>query len=223
VDAIMARVDGDTHWLGQVRARLADPLGTLVVRHIDALDPATAHSLGAVLEAVAGQPAPWVVATLSVLPAGEPGTDVSLADQFPADVRVPPLRERPEDLSDIVPALILRHAGDPGPHGAAELMQALMRADWPGNARQLESVIQGMVAHRPHGELSLRDLPAAYQRVPWRRLSPMERIERAAILHALEQTGGHKVRAAALLGIGRATLYRKLKELGIADPRETFA
>jgi transcriptional regulator of acetoin/glycerol metabolism len=80
-----------------------------------------------------------------------------------------------------------------------------------------------MVAHRPHGELSLRDLPAAYQRVPWRRLSPMERIERAAILHALEQTGGHKVRAAALLGIGRATLYRKLKELGIADPRETFA
>ena len=102
-------------------------------------------------------------------------------------------------------------------------MQALMRADWPGNVRQLESVIQGMVARHPHGELSLRDLPPAYQRVPWRRLSPMERIERAAILHALEQTGGHKVRAAALLGIGRATLYRKLKELGIADPRETFA
>jgi transcriptional regulator of acetoin/glycerol metabolism len=223
LDAIMARVDGDTHWLGQVRARLGDPLGTLVLRHVDALDASTAHALGGVLEAVSGQPAPWVVATLSVATAGEPGTDVSLADQFPADIRVPPLRERPEDLSDIVPALIVRHAGDPGPHGSAELMQALMRADWPGNVRQLESVIQGMVAHRPHGELSLRDLPAAYQRVPWRRLSPMERIERAAILHALEQTGGHKVRAAALLGIGRATLYRKLKELGIADPRETFA
>jgi transcriptional regulator of acetoin/glycerol metabolism len=223
VDAIMARVDGDAQWLGQVRARLGDPTGTLVLRHIEALDVSTAHALGGLLEAVSGEATPWLVATISTSRDGETGTDVSLADQFPADIRVPPLRERPEDLSDIVPALILRHAGDPGPHSATELMQALMRADWPGNARQLESVIQGMVARHPHGELSLRDLPPAYQRVPWRRLSPMERIERAAILHALEQTGGHKVRAAALLGIGRATLYRKLKELGIADPRETFA
>lgn len=223
VDAIMARVDGDTQWLGQVRARLAEPLGTLVIRHIDALDLSTAHALGAILEAGGAKAQPWVIATQSVLGDAACVVDVSLADQFPADIRVPPLRERPEDLSDIVPALIRRHAGDPGPHPAAELMQALMRADWPGNARQLESVIQGMVARRPHGELTLRDLPAAYQRVPWRRLSPMERIERAAILHALEQTGGHKVRAAAALGIGRATLYRKLKELGIPDPRETFA
>jgi transcriptional regulator of acetoin/glycerol metabolism len=224
IDAIMARVDGDSAWLGQVRARLADPLGTLVVRHLEALDTRTAHALGGLLETVTGEAAPWLVATLTSAGDGELTTDVSLSDQFPADIRVPPLRERPEDISDIVPALIRRHtAADPGAHGAAELMQALMRADWPGNVRQLESVIQGMVARRPHGELTLRDLPAAYQRVPWRRLSPMERIERAAILHALEQTGGHKVRAAALLGIGRATLYRKLKELGIADPRETFA
>jgi transcriptional regulator of acetoin/glycerol metabolism len=222
-DAFMARVDGETTWLGQVRARLAEPGGTLLLRHVEALDARTANALGAVLEAVVGRAAPWVVATLSQATDGESGTDVSLADQFPADIRVPPLSERPEDLSDIVPALILRHAGEPGAHAAAELMQALMRADWPGNVRQLESVIQGMVARRSHGELTLRDLPPAYQRVPWRRLSPMERIERAAILHALEQTGGHKVRAAALLGIGRATLYRKLKELGIADPRETFA
>jgi transcriptional regulator of acetoin/glycerol metabolism len=222
-DAALARVDGEAQWLGVVRTRLAEPGGTLVLRHIEALDASTAQALGCVLEAAAGDPAPWIVATLLLSPDGETGTVISLADQFPADIRIPPLRERPEDISEVVHALIRRHAGEPVPRCAADLMQALMRADWPGNARQLGSVIQGMVARRPRGELTLRDLPPAYQRAPWRRLSPMERIERAAILHALEQTAGQKMRAAALLGIGRATLYRKLKELGIADARETFA
>jgi transcriptional regulator of acetoin/glycerol metabolism len=82
--------------------------------------------------------------------------------------------------------------------------------------RQLESVIQGIVARRPRGVIVLQDLPAEYRSPPWRRLTRLERAEREAILEVLVQTGGNKVRAAALLGISRATLYRRLKQLSIS-------
>jgi len=222
LDATLARLDGEASWLNTVRVRLADPAGMLVLRHLEALDVATAQSLSGVLTEAAGGPAPRIVATLTVAADAAPPGDTTLFDGFPVVLRIPPLRVRPEDISDIVPALLRRHADGQTPRCSADLMQALMRADWPGNVRQLESLIQGMVARRPLGELTLRDLPVELQGVPWRRLSPMERAERAAILQALGQTGGSKVQAAALLGIGRATLYRKLKELGIADARETF-
>jgi transcriptional regulator of acetoin/glycerol metabolism len=80
-----------------------------------------------------------------------------------------------------------------------------------------------VVSRRPAGTVVLQDLPAEYQSVPWRRLTRMERAERQAILQVLAQTGGNKARAAELLGVGRATLYRKLKQLGVTQPRETSA
>jgi transcriptional regulator of acetoin/glycerol metabolism len=116
-----------------------------------------------------------------------------------------------------MPVLLRRHAGGAVPYFSPEALQALIRADWPGNVRQLESVVQGILVRRPTRAITLQDLPAGYQSVPWRRLSPMERAQKQAILDALAQTGGNKARAAGLLGIGRATLYRKLKELGLAE------
>jgi transcriptional regulator of acetoin/glycerol metabolism len=223
LDATLTLVDGATDWLGQVRARLADAQDTLVLRHLDALDAATGRALSGLLAAGPRDAMARVMATVTVSPDAPPAADAALLDSFPAAVRVPPLRERPEDIADIVPALIRRYAVGPSPRCAPDLLQALMRADWPGNVRQLESLIQGMIARRPAWELTLHELPPEFQRFPWRRLSPMERVERAAILQALALTEGNKVRAAAILGIARATLYRKLKELGIADHRETFA
>jgi sigma-54 dependent transcriptional regulator, acetoin dehydrogenase operon transcriptional activator AcoR len=220
-DASLARVDGERLWLSTVRGRLADSRGMLVLQHLESLDVATAHALSGMMPAA--EALPRVVGTLSLPADGTATGETQLLDRFPTAVRVPPLRERPEDIIDIVPALIRRHAGGPGPRCSPDLVQVLMRADWPGNVRQLESLIHGMVARRPVGELTARDLPPEYQRVPWRRLSPMERVERAAILHALAQSSGGKAQAAALLGISRATLYRKLKELGIADTRGPFA
>ncbi|HXM57282.1 MAG TPA: helix-turn-helix domain-containing protein [Candidatus Dormibacteraeota bacterium] len=221
LDAALAPVEGAERWLGELRSRLADPAGTVVLRRLEALDENAVRALDGLLAAARPRAgAPRVVATLTPLPAPRPWAATALIDHFAAVVRVPPLRERPEDVADIVPALIRRHAR-PGPRCSSELLQALMRADWPGNVRQLEGVVHRMVARRPLGELTPRDLPPDLDRPPMRRLSQMERAQRAAILQALAQAEGNKVRAAAALGIARATLYRKMKELGIAGAGST--
>jgi sigma-54 dependent transcriptional regulator, acetoin dehydrogenase operon transcriptional activator AcoR len=221
LDAELTRVDGPRRWLEDVRSRLAERTGSLVLRHVEALDGPTAHALSVLLATERTGAAPRVIATMRT---GQDGArvDPSLVDELPVVLHVPPLRERPEDIADIVPALLNRHADGTSPRCSPQVMQALMRAEWPGNVRQLESVIQGIVARRPLGEITLRDLPAEYQSVPGRRLTRMERAERQAIVDVLAQTGGNKLRAAGLLGVGRATLYRKLKELGIVtDSRDT--
>jgi sigma-54 dependent transcriptional regulator, acetoin dehydrogenase operon transcriptional activator AcoR len=221
LDAELTVVDGAGRWLEDVRSRLGQPRGSLVLRHLEALDAPTAQALGVLLSPRRTEIAPHVIATLRMGPTG-PGGEPSLMDELPIVIHVPPLRERPEDIADILPALLRRHGEAPGPRCSTQVMQVLMRADWPGNVRQMESVIQGVVARRPLGEITLRDLPAEYQSVPRRRLTRMEHAERQAILEVLAMTGGNKVRAAELLGVGRATLYRKLKELAIiTNQRET--
>ena len=223
LDSSLARVGGAKGWLGEVCDRLAGGPGTLVLRHLEALRGSMGRALRGVLTGGAPPgPRARVVATLSLADGAPPAGARAVSDLFPVAIRIPPLRERPEDVADIVPALVRSHASGRGPHCSPELMQALMRADWPGNVRQLESLIQGMVAHRPAGELTLGDLPAEYRRASWRRLGAMERVERETIVQTLALTGGNKVRTAEMLGIGRATLYRKLRELGIADSRRTF-
>jgi transcriptional regulator of acetoin/glycerol metabolism len=218
LDAELTLVDGARRWLESMRFQLGQAEGSLVLRHVDALDAPTAQALAVLLSAQEAGGAPRVIATLRT---GHKSTAVepSLAGELPVAVHVPPLRERPEDIADIVPALLRRHAAGTSLRCSAQVLQALMRADWPGNVRQLESVIQGIVARRPLGEITLRDLPADYKSSPRRRLTRMEHAERQAILEVLDQTGGNKLRAAELLGVGRATLYRKLKELAIVTPR----
>jgi len=195
----------------------------LVLRHLEALDAASARALAAMLAAADGTDGPRIVGTLTPPASGQPGLERALVDRFPAVVGIPALRDRPEDIADLVPALIRRLARGPRPRCTPEAVQVLMRGEWPGNVRQLETLLEGILQRRRNGELTLRDLPPEYQRGPWRRLSPMERAERAAILEALAQAGGNKSRAAAIAGISRVTLYRKLRDLGIPDARATLS
>jgi Transcriptional regulator containing PAS, AAA-type ATPase, and DNA-binding domains len=91
-----------------------------------------------------------------------------------------------------------------------------MRMEWPGNVRQLESLIQGILARRPSGDIMLDDLPPESRpSIPSRPLGHLERMERVAIMATLTATRGNKKKAAARLGISRATLYRKLRSLDI--------
>jgi two-component system response regulator HydG len=112
----------------------------------------------------------------------------------------------------------------------------MMRHDWPGNVRELENAIERACAMSSGPVLHLGDLPTQLQQrglearhaavaagqsaetAAQPELKTLADLEREAILGAIRTLNGDKLQAAKLLGIGKTTLYRKLKEYGIADP-----
>jgi transcriptional regulator of acetoin/glycerol metabolism len=111
-----------------------------------------------------------------------------------------------------------------------EVMQALKSYYWPGNIRELQNVVERAVALCAGNIVAFEDLPDDIRRhspaddqIVLPVGSSMDEIERQAILQTLKKTGGDKELAARLLGIGLATLYRRLKEmeLKIVAPEET--
>jgi len=134
-------------------------------------------------------------------------------------IRLPPLRDRLEDLPPLVEVLLERIAAELG-RGTLRLddgaMKRLARASWPGNVRELRNVLEraailadGETIEERHLWIEERDAPAsAGGRVPLRSL---EELEREAIVRALEHVDGNRKQAAELLGIGLRTLYDKIK------------
>lgn len=219
LDAAAIVLEGASTWLGHVRRRLATPEGTLVLRHLDALDRRAAAALGALLGEVGGpRGGPRIIGTLT--PDGGATHRSPLVDRFPEVIDVPPLRSRLEDVADLTAAMIRRHATvPPGPRCSPEVLRTFMRTEWPGNLAQLENLLRGILSRRTTGEITLSDLPNEYRGSLGRALTPMERAERDAILTALTQSRGNRKVAAQTLGISRSTLYRKLREYEIDDDR----
>ena len=145
-------------------------------------------------------------------------------------VRLPPLRERREDIPLLIDHFVREFAeqyGKPVPAVTAEARQALMGHTWPGNVRQLRNVVESMVVIDTDGELGLDDLAdedlqatagGAQQATAASTFvgQPMEEIEAHYIAETLKLTEGNREEAARMLGIGERTLYRKLKEYGIS-------
>ena len=159
-------------------------------------------------------------------------------------VRVPPLRERREDIPGLVLHFLARAAKElqvDCKTVAPQVLDRLSHFDWPGNVRQLENVCRWLTVMTPTQVVRVDDLPTEVVGTPatvdedWQsslrrwasgRLACGERgvmndltpaFERLMIGVALERTGGRRQDAALLLGWGRNTLTRKIKELGIAD------
>lgn len=135
-------------------------------------------------------------------------------------IRLPPLRERKIDIPLLV-IHFLEKFSDPLQSVRAisdDALQRLMAYDWPGNVRELENAIERAVALSSNKTLTADDLESVprvdtYSDVnPANELVPLAELERRAVNHALRETGGDKLAAARLLGIGKTTLYRKLKE-----------
>jgi DNA-binding NtrC family response regulator len=139
-------------------------------------------------------------------------------------IKLPPLRDRKNDIPMLVHHFIDRYAGTSGDIRdiSYDAMSRLMSYDWPGNVRELENCVQRALALGSPPEIQVSDLPsnllyAMQNESGKRRFSTLREMERDAIRRALEMTGGDRLRAAKLLGIGKTTVYRKIKEYDLED------
>jgi DNA-binding NtrC family response regulator len=135
-------------------------------------------------------------------------------------IKLPPLRERKSDIPILVNSFLEKYSEANGKTRtiSEDAMSRLMTWDWPGNVRELENVIERAIALGSDPVLHVGDLPSNLRHSSGERLPqndevlPLEELERRAILGALREAGGDKLIAARLLGIGKTTLYRKLKQ-----------
>jgi len=135
-------------------------------------------------------------------------------------VHLPPLRERREDIIPLANAFLKRYDAQAGRNltGFTPLAtEALRSFDWPGNVRQLQNEIQRAVLMCEGSQIDEHDLSvtAVTQAKESPDLTLMEAMERNAILQMLKDTNGNKLETAKRLGIGRQTLYNKIKMYGI--------
>jgi two-component system response regulator HydG len=154
------------------------------------------------------------------------------------NLRLPSLRDRREDIPLLAAHFLDRISREHGTKFTLsdEALRTMMRHDWPGNVRELENSVERACALSSGPVLHLGDLPTQLQQqgLEDRRISTaatestaesrapqvttLADLERQAILGTIRALNGDKLQAAKLLGIGKTTLYRKLKEYGIADP-----
>jgi two-component system, NtrC family, response regulator AtoC len=142
-------------------------------------------------------------------------------------VHLPSLRERRSDIPMLVHWFLDRHAKGESIQVTSAAMKCLLQYDWPGNVRELENCIERAVALGDRRFFDLNDLPPSVASAasgamvepeisaPATNSNDLEDIERATIQRVFEQVNGDKVRAGKMLGISRATLYRKLKRYNI--------
>jgi sigma-54 dependent transcriptional regulator, acetoin dehydrogenase operon transcriptional activator AcoR len=206
-------------WLGAARRELLDGEGTLVIRHVDRFSTRHLQSVSAALEAARAADRPgrlWVAVTLSQHHNG--GDLAELLRFFPSTVELPPLRHHVEDVHALVPFFLGKLVPDGRLVCSPEAMQLLVRSSWPGNTEQLWQVLRRIVQRRRTGSIQPNDLPPECRTVSPRLLSPLESMERDAIVRSLLDWDGNKIKAAGSLGISRATIYRKIHEYGIVTP-----
>src|SRR5882672_11089423 len=154
-------------------------------------------------------------------------------------IRIPPLRERREDIPLLAEHFAARHAGERGASLTTDAREALLLWDWPGNVRELENAVARALALNPGGTILPEDLPEAVRERwrPDRAVSPrppamatppppvaalpdplivdhptLDELSRRYAERVLRDAGGNKTRAAEALGIDRKTLSRLLRE-----------
>jgi transcriptional regulator with PAS, ATPase and Fis domain len=149
-------------------------------------------------------------------------------------VHIPPLRERKADIPALVHWFLNKFAPDQTIQVTHAAMRDLLEYEWPGNVRELENCVERAVALGSQNTIDVHDLPPAIRRLSEESPSviepaqmnstDLEELERETILRVFEQTNGDKLLTGKMLGISRATLYRKLKRYNIGSmPKVTAA
>jgi DNA-binding NtrC family response regulator len=206
--------------LGPELAGAAELGGTLWLDGVEALDDGLQAQLLALLERQP-RPAHRTVA----------GTSVDLEElvevgRFRPDLlyrlnvltlRVPALRERPQDLPELANHLLRGHArrhARPPVRLVPAALEVLAGHGWPGNTLELAAVLELALLRCSGGEIGPRDVDPRARRAGEAPRGDLRTMERAWILQVLEECGGNRSRASRALGINRATLYNKLRRYG---------
>jgi transcriptional regulator with PAS, ATPase and Fis domain len=151
-------------------------------------------------------------------------------------LKLPPLRARKGDVAVLARhhlAAIGARSGRPSLTATPTVLAELERYAWPGNVRELANLLEGVASLLPRGQTVISETPAALRRAPTATSRPppppkltghssrpptvetLDAVERRAIEHALEVSGGNLARAARMLGVARNTLYNKLARYGL--------
>lgn len=153
-------------------------------------------------------------------------------------IKIPPLRERPTDVSALIQHFIVKGAERVGmetPKLSADAERMLCRYPWPGNVRQLENVIERVLTfHEPGGPIDREALPEeilVYENDPMSAAGSgsapgvqianisLENLERIAIAQTLDACNGVKIEAARRLGITEKSIYNKMRRLGLMEAK----
>jgi sigma-54 dependent transcriptional regulator, acetoin dehydrogenase operon transcriptional activator AcoR len=209
----------DRDWLARVREELLNGAGLLIIRHVHALNTRQVRAFAGVLgEAKAADEEPALRVAITLDRDAARADLTGLLRLFPGTVTVPPLRHHSEDLRELIPFFLGRLSQQGRVSCSTAATQLLLRHTWPGNAAQLWQVLKQVVQRRRTGQIMPTDLPPECWTVSRRVLSPLESIERDAVVQSLLDCNGNKIRAARALGMSRATIYRRIHEYGIVTP-----
>ncbi len=204
-------IGDEESWFTDVRSKMGGET-PVVIDNIDALSSRLANHLAT---AVQLSTKPVVLTSVPVSELDSPHK--ALASVALTRKELQPLRSYPHKLASLVRTILTEVAPDSTIEIAPSVLQSLVQHQWPGNIRELRAVIEHAVRGRSYGVITEQDLPEVIrtQPNPGRPLTLMEAAERETILSALRASNGNRVAAATALGIGRTTLYARLRRYKI--------
>jgi hypothetical protein len=211
-DASDVATSDEREWLRRLACRLEQPGGLVIVDSINLLSP-----LGAAFLAERIGNSRCGIALTSVPVSELSGEHLRLARRCAVAVPVAPLRARRDELPGIAQTMLDEIFPRQDLTLASRTVDMLLDQPWRSNLRELRDCL-AKISVRPSNRTVLPDdLPAPYRsRDAGRPLPAIRQIERDAIIMALNDTHGNKVRAASRLRISRSTLYRRVRELRIS-------
>ena len=206
IDAAESHVVGVQEWLRELSEKVAEQ-SPLCVRGLETLDKAAVAGLRAVLQRSISPARVTLTVSTTELQEAE---DIAVRLGGARVIWVPSLRSRVSDLPELWNAMARSVAPSAGLVLRPDAVPTLRGHRWAGNVSELRSTISQLAAVGKRGPVAAADLPES-MRGTGSTLTLIEQVELRAIRQALEEAGGNRAKAAEILGISRATVYRKMK------------
>jgi sigma-54 dependent transcriptional regulator, acetoin dehydrogenase operon transcriptional activator AcoR len=205
------------HPMGELAEAADDRPRLLLLCGLNRLTPVAAHRLDEALRPLVALEAGLIVTGCVDTPAVDATRPYGLLlRHFHQITRVPALRFRLDEIGDISLSILRQLSGRRSLRLGLQVIRVLEGYAWPGNINELHDVLKYVVERKPVGEIQPPDLPPfCFQRQP-RKMSMLEAAQCDAIIQALYEAKGNRYKAAAMLGIARSSLYRKIDAFGIS-------